>query len=100
MKNKLTAIAGIAFMLLFCCSTFAQTAKNITISISGIEFDDANFAALKDNLKTNQKARNIQQSYNAGTAKISLAYPGSATDLWDDLPAAVKQLFKLNSIDA
>lgn len=100
MKKYLTAfVVCVVIMLSFHCSTYAQTAKTITLSVSGIEFDDPSFTALRDNLKTSQKVKNIQPSFNAGTAKISLAYNGSPTDLWDDLPASIKQPFKLSSVD-
>src|SRR5215211_7761706 len=86
------------FILLFfiCCtasaqiktsSTNATPGKAVTISISGIEYDDPGYAALRNNLKTIEKAKDIKQSFQEGTAKISLAYNGSATDLWDELPA-------------
>jgi|GEM_PF-2916995 len=101
MKKYLTAfIVCMVIMLSFCYNTYAQTGKTITLSVSGIEFDDPNFTALRDNLKASQKAKNLQPTYNAGTAKISLVYNGSPTDLWDDLPASIKQPFKLSSVDA
>src|SRR6185436_3401287 len=100
MKKYLTAfIVCIVIMLSFCYNTYAQTGKTITLSVSGIEFDDPNFTALRDNLKASQKAKSLQPSYNAGTAKLSFVYNGSPTDLWDDLPASIKQPFKLSSVD-
>jgi hypothetical protein len=73
--------------------------KEVIISITGIEYDDAGFSALRETVKKNSKAKSIRQSYNDGTAKISMLYPGSAADLWDEMPALVKQPFKLTSID-
>lgn len=75
------------------------TVKEIAISLAGIEYDDPGFTALRENLKKNNKATGVKQTYNNGSAKIFLAYGGSATDLWDEIPATVKQPFKLTSID-
>ena len=98
MKKNLTV--SLVITLLLSCNIFAQTTKSITVTITGIEFDDANYTALRDQLKSSQKAKNIQQSYNAPAVKLLLQYNGSATDLWDDLPATIKQPFKLISINA
>jgi hypothetical protein len=105
-KSSLCFCISTTLLLFFFYSTaFAQSkttgtaGKTVTISINSIEYDDPSFAALKGNIKTNTKAKDIKQSYNAGTAKISMGFSGTATDLWDELPASVKQPFKLNSID-
>ena len=60
--------------------------KEVIISITGIEYDDAGFSALRETVKKNSKAKSIRQSYNDGTAKISMLYPGTAADLWDEMP--------------
>jgi len=79
----------------------AQTSvKNqLSISVAGIEYDDAGFTKLKESMKANKKVQDLKQSYSQNTAKLSLDYAGDATALWDELPATVKQLFKITSID-
>jgi hypothetical protein len=109
MKRKLAASRWLLLFVLFVFQrsySIAQSAntpktsgKEISISITGIEYDDPAFTSLRDNLKGSTNAKNFKQSYNGGTAKISLSYSKSATDLWDELSATVKQPFKLTSID-
>lgn len=81
-----------------------QPEKKISIYIAGTKFnhpnEDRDFTALRDYL-TKQMKKNIQQSYSQGTpAAIILAYNGSAKDLWNYLPASIKQPFELSSISA
>ena len=73
--------------------------KEITISITGIEYDDASVIKLRETIKLNMKVKEVSPGYSGGTAKISLQYSGKATELWDELPQTVKQPFKVIAID-
>jgi len=81
---------------------FAQTGAKtqVNISVAGIEYDDANLTKLKESIKANKKAQDVKQSFSQNTAKLSLTYSGDATELWDELPAAVKQPFKMITIES
>jgi len=106
MKN-LHALLLTASLLWFADSGIAQAkpqtttsqGNEITISISGIEYDDADFAAFKENLKANQHVKNVKSSYAQGTARISCTYNGSADELWDEVPVKIKQAFKVTAVD-
>jgi len=84
-----------------CISQSGNTNKNpgneIGISIGGIDYDDPNFALLKENLQKNKNVRSIKQSYDQGTATITMSYTGNAQDLWEELPKTTKEFFKLTT---
>jgi hypothetical protein len=71
----------------------------LSISLAGIEYDDAGFTKLKESIKSNKKVQDVKQSFSQNTAKLSLTYAGDATQLWDEIPAAVKQPFKITTIE-
>ncbi|HYK48068.1 MAG TPA: hypothetical protein VEV83_22980, partial [Parafilimonas sp.] len=106
MKN-LHALLLTASLLWFADSAIAQAKQQtttsqeneITISISGIEYDDADFAAFKENLKANQHVKNVKSSYAQGTARINCTFNGSADELWDEVPVKIKQAFKVTAVD-
>src|SRR6476659_3991486 len=81
---------------------YAQgSAKNqLNISVANIDYDDVSFAKLKESFRNNKKIQDIKQSFSENTAKLSLVYPGDANDLWDEIPAGVKQLFKITTQDS
>jgi hypothetical protein len=81
---------------------YAQTVtKNqLNISIAGIEYDDAGFTKLKENIRNNKKVQDVKQSFSQNTAKLSLTYSGDATALWDEIPADLKKPFKINTIES
>jgi len=79
--------------------TSAVSKNQVSISIAGIEYDDAGFTALKESINKNVKAQNIKQSFSENTGKLSLLYPGDATQLWDELPASAKQPFKITTLE-
>jgi hypothetical protein len=80
--------------------TYKAQVKEIVISISGVDYHDRDFHILRETLQKNAKAQFKKQTYSDGTAKIHLVYNGTAASLWNQLPAYVKQPFKLLSIDA
>lgn len=95
-----------AVMLLACLSVFSShthlqaqsVAKSLTISISGIEYDDPHLVTLKESLRRNTKVKSLKPSYSSGVAKLSFTYNGEASQLWDELPKTSKQPFRLNEM--
>jgi len=81
---------------------FAQTGVKIQLSISvaGIEYDDAAFTKLKLNIKGNKKVQDFKQSFSQNTGTLTLAYAGDANSLWDEIPADLKQPFKITTIES
>lgn len=73
--------------------------KQVNISVAGIEYDDAAFIKLKLNIKSNKKVMDLKQSFSQNTAKLTLNYMGEATELWDEVPADLKQPFKITAIE-
>jgi len=111
MKKHLYPLSFTLFILLHFFYTTAGSAQaktnettksqgnQIVISISGIEYDDAGFLLLKENLKTNQKVKSINLSYAGQTANLDFMYTGTAFDLWDEMPGKTKEFFKVTSIE-
>jgi len=85
-SNKISAQAG-------------SKNQQVNISVSGIEYDDAAFAKLKLNIKSNKKVTDMKQSFAQNTARLTLNYAGEATGLWDEIPADLKQPFKITTIE-
>lgn len=81
---------------------FAQTGvkTQLNISVVGIEYDDAAFTKLKLNIKGNKKVQDFKQSFSQNTGTLTLAYAGDATALWDEIPADLKQSFKITTIES
>jgi hypothetical protein len=77
----------------------AGTNTQVNISVSGIEYDDASFTKLKESIRNNKKVQDMKPSFSENTAKLSLTYSGDAFILWDELPASVKQPFKITTIE-
>ena len=104
MKREFKWLLLIA-VLIFLPATiklYAQTGAKtqLSISVAGIEYDDAGFTKLKESIKSNKKVQDVKQSFSQNTAKLSLTYAGDATQLWDEIPAAVKQPFKITTIES
>jgi hypothetical protein len=98
--NLLWATAAFIFLtatVKVCAQSTAKT--QVSISVAGIEYDDAGFSKLKESIRNNKKVQDVKQSFSQNTAKLSLAYSGDATQLWDELPATVKQPFKITSLE-
>ena len=51
------------------------------------------------NIKSNKKVQDLKQSYSQNTATLTIAYAGDATTLWDEIPADIKQPFKITTIE-
>jgi len=81
---------------------FPQTGvkTQLNISVTGIEYDDASFTKLKLNIKGNKKVQDFKQSYSQNTGTLTLAYSGDAPALWDEIPADLKQPFKITTIES
>jgi hypothetical protein len=73
--------------------------KTIAITIATIDYDNANLLKLRETIKLNMKVKSVSPSYAGKTAKLSVQYNGIATDLWDELPQAVRQPFVVMAID-
>jgi len=71
----------------------------IAIYISNIDYDDANLAQLKQNLKTTKGVKNLVMNYKSGNATLEIIYKGKASDLWDSLPQEIRQFFKLQEAE-
>lgn len=99
-KWLLTIAALIVLTPALNLSAQSGTKTQVNISVAGIEYDDAGFAKLKESIKNNKKVQDVKQSFSQNTAKISLTYSGDATQLWDELPATVKQPFKITTIES
>jgi hypothetical protein len=97
----LWVLAGLVF-LPTTIKVYAQTGAKtrLSISVAGIEYDDASFTKLKESIRSNKKVQDLKQSFSQNTAKLSLTYAGDATQLWDEIPAAVKQPFKITTIES
>jgi hypothetical protein len=74
---------------------FGGKKDTIAITISDIDYDDANLATLKDNLKNIKGVKSVTMKYKSSCAVIDVPYKGVATDLWDKLPVDTKKPFKL-----
>jgi hypothetical protein len=85
MKRDLKWLLILASFIFLSTSikVFAQTGvkTQLSISVAGIEYDDAAFTKLKLNIKGNKKAQDFKQSFSKNTATITLAYAGDATTL-------------------
>src|SRR6266496_1733967 len=80
-------------------NTSSITSNEIVVSVTGIAYEDPALSLLKESLKNNKKVKSTKNSFDKETAKITLSCPGTATDLWDEVPKTTKDFFKLTSID-
>jgi hypothetical protein len=101
-----TSFRGLFILLVFVhiyAGALAQGktsgSKTIAITITTIDYDDANLLKLRETIKLNMKVKSLSPSYAGKTAKFSVQYNGIATDLWDELPQAVRQPFVVIAID-
>lgn len=92
--------------LLFIGNGTAQPKKNnkgndnaITISVKGIEYDNPDFENLRNAIKGNMKVKQSSPGFTGDIARITLSYPGTAPELWDEMPQTCRQSFKITSID-
>ncbi len=81
------------------CSQSKSGTTQVSISATGIDYDDAGFTALREKIKEDKSVSNLKESYSNGTGMITFSCTTSATGLWDRIPATVKQSFKVSAID-
>jgi hypothetical protein len=104
MKRELKSLLLIT-VLIFLSATVKLYSQNVaktqlSISITGIEYDDANFTKLKESIKSNKKVQNVKESFSQNSGRLSLTYAGDAIQLWGEIPAVVKQPFKVTTIES
>ncbi|MDE3182003.1 MAG: hypothetical protein KGM16_01180 [Bacteroidota bacterium] len=105
MKNKLASSRLLFMAILICLIHIGCNAQpsgkpqEVSVSVSGIDYDDASFTLLREKLKSNRNVSDLKESYNNGSAAITFTYTNTAINLWDQMPSSVKQLFKVTSID-
>ena len=99
-KNILNPLLFIAALSVFTITNTvqAQSVNKITISVKEIEYDDPNFAALRETLKKNPKVKLVKPSYTAGVAILSFNYAGEASQLWEEIPKTSKRFFNLGEL--
>jgi hypothetical protein len=74
---------------------FGGKRDTIVITITNIDYDDANLVTLKENLKSFKGVKSVTMQYKSSNAIIEVLYKGVATDLWDQLPPNTKKPFKM-----
>lgn len=103
MKNNLFIRIVILFLLLpafqLACHAQSSTHYEISISETGVEYDDAGLTSLRQQLQSNKSISGLKLTYSNNAAVITFSSTSSAIDLWDNLSAGVKQPFKVSSID-
>jgi hypothetical protein len=99
MKTKIKGLFIMAVFMVLQASNKLYAQTRLTVSVAGIEYDDAGFTKLKESIKKNTKVQGITQSFSENTARLTLTYNGDAAQLWDEIPAALKQPFKISSIE-
>lgn len=65
------------------------------IMISNVEYEDPNLANLKESLKKIKGVRTVSEEYKSSNVVLKVPFKGKPTDLWDELPASVKEPFRL-----
>ncbi len=77
-----------------------QVYGQVFIQITGIEGTDSNCVRLREALqaKKETKVMGAKKDYPTGIYQIVSMYKGSASELWNNLPADVRQPFQLKSI--
>ena len=74
---------------------FGGKRDTIVIAVANVEFDDSNLAVLKEQLKKLKGVKGVVMQYKASSAMLEVSFRGTATDLWDKLPAETKAPFKI-----
>jgi hypothetical protein len=74
---------------------FGGKRDTIIIAVANVEFDDSNLALLKEQIKKQKGVKGVVMQYKGSSAMFEISYKGTATDLWDKLPAETKTPFKI-----
>src|SRR4030081_2805390 len=92
---------GLLFIVLVFFSHLYVIAQSnaISISVSGVEYDDPSFSLLKESLQKDKNVTSIKSAYEQGTAKLTFNCTHKAQDLWDELSKTTKQFFKVATIN-
>ena len=103
MKKKYNRYSKIVLFTILslniCFIASGQSSNQISISVGGIEYEDAGFDLLKESLQKNKKVSSLKQSFDRGTGKITLSSGSTAQELWNEIPKSTKDLFKVTTID-
>ena len=78
---------------------FSQTAKPVTIIVTGTTYDNSNLTSLKNYLKTKTGITGFKTAFNNATATLSFTSTKDADDLWDEIPDDKKAGFSVAGID-
>jgi hypothetical protein len=92
---------GLLFIVLVFFSNLCVIAQSnaISISVSGVEYDDPSFSLLKESLQKDKNVTSVKSAYEQGTAKLTFICTHKAQDLWDELSKTTKQFFKITTIN-
>lgn len=82
-----------------CNSQPGEKLQQLSVSVNGIDYDDAGFTSLREKLKSIRNVTGFNESYNNGSAAITFTYTNTAISLWDQIPSSIKEFFKVTSID-
>jgi len=104
MENKLISSRLLFMAILSClvhvrCNSQPGKPQQVSVSVTGIDYDDAGVTSLREKLKSTRNVTNFKESYNNGSEAITFTCANTAINLWDQMPSSVKQLFKVTSID-
>lgn len=72
-----------------------RKSDTMSIIVSNIDYENSSLTLLKESLKKEKFVRSLVLHYNGTTATMEIAYKGKPTDVWDNLPPAVKSAFKI-----
>ncbi len=76
-----------------------KSRDTINILIPNIAYEDANLAHFKQGIQTARGVKGVSMGYKGGSAMIKVVYSGNTTQLWDALPTASKQPFRMVEAD-
>jgi hypothetical protein len=65
------------------------------IMISNVDYEDPNLANLKESLRKLKGVKSVTEQYKSSNAVLKIPFKGRPTEMWDQLPAAVRAPFKL-----
>lgn len=80
-------------------SLFGGKKDTIQILVSDVDYDDANLSLLKESLKKIKGSKLVNMQYKSSNAILDVAYKGSSTELWDQIPDNSKKAFKIIEVN-